>query len=74
VTGQICKSHNEIFYNGLGTGREGPKYMIFYKKSTTERLLLLQKRPCLGAEHGGHGIFDLPRWLGHQTGLDDMLK
>jgi hypothetical protein len=60
VTGQICDIDSEKFHNGLGRGREGPKYII-YIKTTTERLLFLQMRPCLGAEHGDHDIFGLPK-------------
>ncbi len=47
---------------------------MYFIKSTTEGLYFLQMRPCLGAEHGDHGIFGLLKWLEHQTGLNDRPK
>jgi hypothetical protein len=64
VTGQICDIDSKKFHKWFRDRREGPKYMIFIK-ITTEELLFLQLRPCLGAEHGDHDTFDLPKWLEH---------
>ena len=60
MTGQICDIHSKKFYNSLGTGHEGPKYIVFIK-TTNKGLLFLQKRPCPGAEHSDHDIFYLPK-------------
>ena len=73
MTRQICDIHSKHFYDTWRMGHKGPKYMYFIT-STTEGLCFLQMRPCLGAKHGDHGIFGVPKWLEHQTGLDNRPK
>ena len=60
MTGQICDIYSKKFYNSLETEHKGLKYTVFIK-STTKRLLFLQKRLCLGAEYSHYNIFHLSK-------------